>query len=171
MSTRLEMSPANWHGLDIFHNSQLTRYHDGPNLFPSCTPEAVQLCDVAHLDDLEADNEECAVSENEAARRDPRAGRIKWLVGFRGYAADSDLWIEDSQMNELLQAEARTRNAELLAEGERICWRPLRPLAEQNPVAASALLFPMLLQPMATPCRRRAPRGAPSQGAACSCSG
>ena len=120
VSTRLDMSPANWRGLDIFHNSQLTRYHDGVNLFPSRTPETVQPCDVAHLDDWDADNEEFAVSEIKAARRDPQAGCMKWLVGFRGYAADSDLWIEDSQMNELLRAEARTRNAELLAEGERI---------------------------------------------------
>ncbi len=120
VSTRLDISPANWHGLDIFHNSQLTRYHDGVNLFPSRTPEAVQPCDVAHLDDVGEDNEEFAVSEIKATRRDPQTGRMKWLVGFRGYAADSDLWIEDSQMNELLRTEARERNAELLAEGERI---------------------------------------------------
>ena len=120
VSARLDMSPANWHGLDIFHSSQLTPYHDGVNLFPSRTPETVQPCDVAHLDGWEDDNEEFAVSEIKAARRDPQSGRMKWLVGFRGYAADSDLWIEDSQMNALLRAEARTRNAELLAEGERI---------------------------------------------------
>ena len=120
VSARLDMSPANWHGLDIFHSSQLTPYHDGVNLFPSRTPETVQPCDVAHLDSWEDDNEEFAVSEIKAARRDPQSSHMKWLVGFRGYAADSDLWIEDSQMNELLRAEARTRNAELLAEGERI---------------------------------------------------
>ncbi len=77
MSTRLDMSPANWHGLDIFHNSQLTRYYDGANLFPSRTPETVQPCDVAHLDDMEADNEAFAVSEIKAAS----SGRTNEVAG------------------------------------------------------------------------------------------
>lgn len=42
------------------------------------------------------------------------------LIGSRGYATDSDLWIEDSQVNEPLRTEMRTRNAGLLGEGERI---------------------------------------------------
>ena len=117
VSARLDVSPANWHGLDIFHSSQLTPYHDSVNLFPSCAPETVQPCDVAHLDGWEDNDDEFAVSEIKTARRDLQSSRIKWLVVFRGYAADSDLWIEDGQMNELLRTEARTRNAELLAEG------------------------------------------------------
>ena len=117
VSARLDMSPANWHGVDVFHSSQLTPYHDGANLFPSRTPETVQPCNVAHLDGWEDDNQESAVSTIKAARRDLQSSRMTWLVGFRGYAANSDLWIEDSQMNELLRAKARTRNAEPLAEG------------------------------------------------------
>lgn len=45
---------------------------------------------------------------------------MKWLVDFRGCAQELDLWIADSQMNDLLRAEARTRIAEVLAEDERM---------------------------------------------------
>ncbi len=47
-----------------------------------------------------------------------------------------------------------------LRESVSLCWRPLRLLAELNPVAPSALLFRMLLQPVATQRHRGAPRGA-----------
>lgn len=38
---------------------------------------------------------------------------------WRGFAADEDSWIEDSQMNDLLRKEAEERHTELLEEGRR----------------------------------------------------
>ena len=157
--------------ISIFHNSQLTPYHDGGNRFPPLTPETVQPCEVAHLDDWEDDNEEFAVSEVKAARKDPRSSRMKWLVGFRGYAADSDLWIEDSQMNDLLRAEARTRNAELLAEGQRItlleaaaATNRAQPRGRQRAAAASVTTAAGAAPPLRRPHGR--PRKVPPAPAA-----
>lgn len=76
----------------MFHVSQITPYHDGADVFPSRTPISVDPDDVAHLDGWEDDNKEYAVSKSKAAK-DPATGKMTWLVGFRGYAADEDQWL------------------------------------------------------------------------------
>ena len=72
-------------------------YIDGVNLFPSRTPETVQPCHVAYLDGWEHDNEEVG-KRNQGRQKDPQSGRTEWLVGCRGCAAGSDLWIVEIQM-------------------------------------------------------------------------
>lgn len=59
------------------------------------------------------------VTEIKASRIDPKTGRQVLLVGWRGYAANDNSWVEDIQVNELLRAEARARKTELLAKGQR----------------------------------------------------
>jgi hypothetical protein len=120
IAMRLDMSTVSWKGHDIFHVSQLTPYHDGVDIFPSRTPESVQPCEVAHLDGWEAENREFAVNELKASRINPVSRKMEWFVSFRGYAADSDLWIGESQMNDLLKTEAAERSVELREEGERL---------------------------------------------------
>jgi hypothetical protein len=60
------------------------------------------------------------VNEIKAARVSPATKRKEWLVNWRGYAADDDLWIQDSQMNDILRAEAVSRDVELMEEGVRL---------------------------------------------------
>lgn len=120
VSMRLDMSRVAWKGHDIFHVSQLTPYFDGVDVFPSRTPESIEACDVAHLDGWEADNIEYVVSEIKASRINASTRQMEWLVGWKGYAADDDLWIGDSQMNDVLRVEANDRAVELRSEGVRL---------------------------------------------------
>jgi hypothetical protein len=101
----------------VFHASQLTHYFDGADIFPSRTSESVQPEDVANLDGWEAESRQYVVNEIKAARVSPATKRKEWLVSWRGYAADDDLWIQDSQMNDILRAEAVSKDVELMAEG------------------------------------------------------
>jgi hypothetical protein len=117
---QLGMSRMSWKGLDIFHVSQLTPYNDGVNMFPSRTPESVQPCDIAHLDAWEAEDVEYAVNELKASRVNTATQLTEWLVSWKGYAEDANLWIQDSQMNDLLRVEAKDRSQELMEEGKRL---------------------------------------------------
>jgi hypothetical protein len=105
--------------MTCFHVSQLTHYFDGADIFPSRTLKSVQPEDVAHLDGWEAENREYAVNEIKAARVSPATKRQEWLVSWRGFAADDDLWIQDSQMDAILRVEAVSRDVELMDEGLR----------------------------------------------------
>jgi transposase InsO family protein len=120
VTMQLDMSRVPWKGLDIFHVSQLSPYFDGVNIFPSRTPESVQPCDIAHLDTWEANDVEYTVEDVKAARTNPETKAKEWLVSWQGYAVDADSWIQDSQMNDLLRAEAEERKDELWAEGKRM---------------------------------------------------
>jgi hypothetical protein len=121
IAMRLNMSSVSWKGHDVFHVSKLTPYHDGVDIFPSRTPESVQPCEVAHLDGWEAENRKFAVNELKASRISPVSRNPEWLVSFRGYAADFNLWIGESQMNDLLKTETVERSVELHEERE---WLP-----------------------------------------------
>ena len=73
-------------------------------------------------------------------------------------------------MNDLLQAEARTSNAELLAKDERIVEAATATAtAAQSPAAATTLLPPVLSLPLA-PRRRCGDLVGASEGAAYFCS-
>jgi hypothetical protein len=80
----------------------------------------VQPCDIAHLDTWEANDVEYTVEDVKAARTNPETKAKEWLVSWQGYAVDADSWIQDSQMNDLLRAEAEERKDELWAEGKRM---------------------------------------------------
>lgn len=120
VAMRLDMSRVHWKGHDIFHVSQLTPYFDGTDLFPSRTPESLQSCDVAHLDGWEADDIEYAVNELKASRMNTKTRKMEWFVSWKGFAADDDMWIGASQMNDLLRTEADQRAGELHEEGLRL---------------------------------------------------
>lgn len=76
-------------------------------------------CNVVHLDGWEEGNDEYAVSDIKATRKDPASKRMMWPVGWHGYAADTDSRIEDCQMNNPLRKEAEERHTELLVARER----------------------------------------------------
>jgi hypothetical protein len=120
VSMKLYMTGINWKGHDVFHVSQLTHYCDGADIFPSRTPNSVQPEDVAIWNCWEAEHREYAVNEIKAACVSPATKRKEWLVSWRAYAADDDLWIQDFQMNDILRAEAVSRDVELKEEGVRL---------------------------------------------------
>jgi hypothetical protein len=105
VAMRLDMSRVHWEGHDIFHVSQLTPYFDGTDLFPSCTPESLQSCDLAHLDGWEADDIEYAVNELKTSRMNATTKQMEWFVSWKGFAVDDDMWIGVSQMNDLLNGQ------------------------------------------------------------------
>jgi hypothetical protein len=133
VSMKLDMSGMNWKGHDVFHVSQLTHYCDGADTFPSRSPESVQPEDVAHLDGWEAEHREYAVNEIKAACVSPATKRKEWLASWRGYAADDDLWIQQSQMNDILRAETVSRDVKLMGEGVQLAMLEQAPPSTAKP--------------------------------------
>jgi hypothetical protein len=60
---------------------------------------------------------EYAVNEPKASRMDATTKQMEWFVSWKGFAADDDMWIGASQMNDLLRTEADQRAGELHEEG------------------------------------------------------